>query len=244
VPESFPYHSLSLLLSICHDMSCIPCMTPRLLQLTAASGSQQGAEITDAQLDCILDVMGSSWAQSMKETYGAGLIVFHMFCNTNDIEEDQRCPVAPALLLTFLSSCTGSYSGSALFNHAAGIKAQHLFHGRMWLILTNELKAILDGAKACPPESSKQPKCLTFTPNILASICQHLNLNKPLDAAVYACLMTMFYCIARLGKFTVKTVKNFGPNKHISRRGVSEATDRHGHPIMKFHIPSTKTAPT
>jgi hypothetical protein len=27
VPESLPYHSLSLLLSICHGMSCILCMT-------------------------------------------------------------------------------------------------------------------------------------------------------------------------------------------------------------------------
>jgi hypothetical protein len=53
----------------------------------------------------------------------------------------------------------------------------------------------------------------------------------------------MFYCIARLGEFTVKTVKSFNSNKHISRRGVSEVTDCHGHPIMKFHIPSTKTAP-
>ncbi|KAG1863254.1 hypothetical protein DFJ58DRAFT_725154 [Suillus subalutaceus] len=197
---------------------------PRLLQLAAASDSQQRAEITDAQLDHILDVMRSSWEQSMKETYGAGLLVFHVFCDANNIEEDQRCPVAPTLLLTFLSNCTGSYSG-------------------MWLISADELKAILDGAKARAPESSKQPKCLPFTPDVLASIQEHLNLNEPLDAAVYACLMTTFYCIARLGEFTVKTVKNFDLSKHIPRRGVSEATDRHGHPITKFHIPSTKTAP-
>jgi len=136
-----------------------------------------------------------------------------------------------------------AYSGSALSNYAAGIKAWHLLHDRMWLISINKLKAILDRAKACAPESSKQPKHLLFIPNILASIHEHLNLNKPLDAAVYACLTTMFYCIVRLDKFTVTAVQSFNPNKHILRRGVSEVTDCHGHPIMKFHIPSTKTAP-
>jgi len=64
--------------------------SPRLLQLTATSGSQQGAEIIDTQLDRILNVMGSSWVQSMKETYGAGLLVFHILLWTgigsNDLD--------------------------------------------------------------------------------------------------------------------------------------------------------------
>jgi hypothetical protein len=50
-------------------------------------------EISDTQLECILDVIGSSWAQSTKETYGAGLLVFHVFCDTNNVPEDQHCPI-------------------------------------------------------------------------------------------------------------------------------------------------------
>ncbi|KIK32233.1 hypothetical protein CY34DRAFT_101949, partial [Suillus luteus UH-Slu-Lm8-n1] len=50
-------------------------------------------------------------AQSTKVTYGTGLLIVH---DVNSIAEDQRCPVGPALLLTFLSSCVRSYSGSAL----------------------------------------------------------------------------------------------------------------------------------
>lgn len=217
--------------------------SPRQQQLAATPGGAQNIEVTDAQLDRILDVIESSWAQSTKVTYGAGLLVFHVFCDANGIAEDQRCPVGPALLLTFLSSCAGSYSGSALANYAAGIRAWHLLHGRAWLISHSELKAILEGAKSVAPESSKLPKRAPFTPNIISSIREHLNLSDPLDAAVYACITTTFYCIARLGEFTVKTVKSFDPQKHVSRRNISESTDRHGNPVTKFHLPSTKTAP-
>lgn len=102
---------------------------------------------------------------------------------------------------------------------------------------------MLEGAKSVTPASSKQPKRLPFTPDVLTAIRSHLNLDQPLDAAVYACLTTTFYCVARLGEFTVKTVKSYNPAKHIARKGVSEETDRHGLLVTKFRIPSTKTSP-
>ncbi|KAG1855627.1 hypothetical protein DFJ58DRAFT_727441 [Suillus subalutaceus] len=217
---------------------------PRQVQLAAAPAETQSDEVTDAQLEHILDVMGSSWVQSTKETYCAGLLVFYVFCDMNNIAEDQRCPVNPTLLLSFLSSCAGSYSGSALTNFAAAIRAWHMLHSRLWLISHSELKTLLEGAKAVAPESSKLPKCLPFTPDILSFICNHLNLNDPLDAAIFACLRTSFYCIAWLGKFTIKTIKGFDPRKHIARSSISESFARHSNPVTKFHIPSTKTCPT
>jgi len=88
----------------------------------------QSPTITDHQLDRILEVIGSSWADSIKETYSTGLLVFHIYCDTHNIPEEQRWPVAPTLLLAFLSSCTGSYSGIALANYTAGLRAWHLLH--------------------------------------------------------------------------------------------------------------------
>lgn len=40
---------------------------------------------------------------------------------------------------------------------------------------------------------------------------KHLDLSKPLDAAVYACLTTAFYALCRLGELTVKALKSFEP---------------------------------
>jgi hypothetical protein len=57
--------------------------------LPLSSSEIQSPTITDQQLDCILEVIGSSWADSTKETYGAGLLVFHVYCDTHNIPEEQ-----------------------------------------------------------------------------------------------------------------------------------------------------------
>jgi hypothetical protein len=124
-----------------------PCRTS---EITGTNNTQNSLSISDTQLDRILEVMGSLWALSMKETYGAGLLVFHVYCGSFQISEEHRCPISHALLLAFLLSCTGSYSGSVLSNYVAGLKAWHLLHGRPWLILANELKLSLAEQQQLP----------------------------------------------------------------------------------------------
>lgn len=187
--------------------------------------------------------MGSSWALSTKETYGAGLLVFHVYCDSLKIPEDQCCLISPTLLLAFLSSCAESYSGTALANYTARLRAWHLLHSRPWIVNAKELKAILDGAAALAPESSKCSKWNPFTVDILITICSFMNLSEHRDAAIFTCITTTFYAIVRLREFTVPTIKSFNPSKHISHRNVSTATDRNGLPVTKFHIPSTKSSP-
>jgi hypothetical protein len=187
--------------------------------------------------------MGSSWAQTTKETYGAGLLVCHIYCDSLKIPEEHRCPVSPTLLLAFLFSCAGSYSGTALTNYTAGQKAWHLLHGRPWIVNAKELKATLDGATALAPDSSKCPKRIPFTVDILSAIRASINLDDHRDAAIFACLTTTFYAVARLGEFTVPSIKSFTPAKHITRTNVSKAFDRNGLPVTKFHIPITKMSP-
>ncbi|KAG2098272.1 uncharacterized protein F5147DRAFT_583189, partial [Suillus discolor] len=158
--------------------------------------------VSEEQLDCILEVMGSSWAQSTKETYGVGLLVFHVYCDSLKIPEDQHCPVSPTLLLAFLSSCAGSYSGSALANYTASLKAWHLLHGHPWIVNAKELKAIIDGAMVLVPESSKCSKREPFTIHILSIICSSINLSDHRDTAIFACITTTFYAIARAHSVT------------------------------------------
>jgi hypothetical protein len=183
---------------------------------TATAPNAPDHAVLDAQLDRILEVIGLSWAKSTKETYGVGLLVFHVYCNTHGIEENRCCPVAPNLLLAFLSSCACLYSGSTLANYAAALRAWHLLHGRVWAIEPNELKAILDRATALAPPSLKRLKRAPFTPKFICKICSQLDLSSLLDTAVFACLTTTFYCIARLGEFTVLRIKDkFDPSKYI-----------------------------
>ncbi|KAH7920748.1 hypothetical protein BV22DRAFT_966449, partial [Leucogyrophana mollusca] len=209
----------------------------------AQSNPPQSVTITDAQLDRILEVIGASWAISTKETYGASLLVFHVYCDSHNIPDTARCPVDPNLLLAFLSSCAGSYSGTALANYASGLRAWHLLHGHQWRIKPDELKAMLEGATRLAPPSSKRAKRAPITPAIIVVLRNQLNLDDPRDAAIFACITTVFYCVARLGEFTVPALKNFDPTKHVTRAHMARESDRNGLTVTKFHIPSTKSAP-
>ncbi|KAI6003174.1 hypothetical protein F5J12DRAFT_906187 [Pisolithus orientalis] len=54
--------------------------------------------------------------------------------------------------------------------------------------------------------------------------------ESPKDAAIFTCLMIVFYCVAHLGEFTVPAITQFDPQNHITR--------------AHFHIPWTKMSPT
>ncbi|KAI5994253.1 hypothetical protein F5J12DRAFT_726403, partial [Pisolithus orientalis] len=105
-----------------------------------------------------------------------------------------------------LVSCTGSHSGSTLANYAAGIQALHIVHRCRWDIYEQEYKAILEGTTRLAPTSSKCPHRAPFTTDTLKLLHRMVDRNNPHDAAIYSCLVVTFYCIARLGKFTISSI--------------------------------------
>ncbi|KIM78777.1 hypothetical protein PILCRDRAFT_75237 [Piloderma croceum F 1598] len=137
---------------------------------SSRSSCSNSISLSDSDLDCILSVINVSWAQGTHETYGAGLLVYHVFCDTHNIPEELRCPATPLLIVMFISSCAGSYSGSALTNYVFSIRAWHILHGIPWTMDDMQVKAALDGASALAPPSSKRPKQAPFTISLLESI--------------------------------------------------------------------------
>jgi hypothetical protein len=69
---------------------------------------------SESQLNHILHVMNALLQDSTKATYGAGLLVFHVFCDQQGILEFSRCPATAQLVRMFLSCCAGIYAGSTL----------------------------------------------------------------------------------------------------------------------------------
>ncbi|KDQ55579.1 hypothetical protein JAAARDRAFT_85458, partial [Jaapia argillacea MUCL 33604] len=196
--------------------------------------------ISDEDLDRVLAVINVSWASGTWETYGSGLLIFHVFCDLREISEAQRYPASSVLMLTFISSCAGSYSGKTLTNYFFAICAWHTLHGQPWNMNAAEMKAVLDGASILAPPTSKRPKREPFTPKLIASIRTQLDLSNPLDAAVYACLTTTFWSAARVGEFTLPNLKAFNPRLHVKRSDVREGEDRHGLQVTVFALPFTK----
>ncbi|KAG6327853.1 hypothetical protein ID866_11237, partial [Astraeus odoratus] len=113
--------------------------------------------LTEEDLDHILQVIRASWGDSTKALYGARSLVFHVFCDSCQIPDQDRCPVSQPLLLSFISTYAITYSGCTLSNYVAGLKAWHLLHGHPWLIDPDTLKATIEGATCLAPPSSKHP---------------------------------------------------------------------------------------
>ncbi|KAI6000231.1 hypothetical protein EDC04DRAFT_2871985 [Pisolithus marmoratus] len=165
--------------------------------------------------------MGASWAEKTKEAYSTGLLTYHVFCDSHNVSEHQQAPIRANTLLAFLSSCAGSYSGSALANFTARLQAWHLLHGLPWQINSEELRAIPEGASCLAPASSKRPLHKPFWVDMLKLIHSLLDPESPKDVAIFACLTIVFYCIGCLGESTVQSIKQFNPTKHITHTHVS-----------------------
>ncbi|KAF5317641.1 hypothetical protein D9611_002313 [Ephemerocybe angulata] len=203
------------------------------------------------QVRRIHGVLSHAWAPSTQSTYGAGLLAFHLFCDRKEppVPESLRGPASEALLLEFISVCAGSYSGSTLKNYYFGIKAWHTLHGLAWSADETRMSAALTaGARLAPPKS-KKPKRAPYTPAIISTIRQHLNLSTSLDAAVFACLTTTFWSVARLGEFTVPSLtkwKQLGSARYVCRAAMSTdpASGRLGLPVTSFKLPWSKTCAT
>ncbi|KAH7907931.1 hypothetical protein BJ138DRAFT_1069615 [Hygrophoropsis aurantiaca] len=189
----------------------------------------------------IQDVLVHTWAESTKESYGSGLLVYHVFCDAKSIPEAQRAPAPADLISAFIAYLAGSYAGRTISNYVHGIRAWHILHGMQWALNDNEIDALLKAAENLAPPSSKRKKRRPYTIAFITSLLEHLDPNIPLDASVASCLTTTFYCAARVGEFTIPKLDAFNPTIHVKPSDVRAEHDRNDLQMTVFHLPRTKT---
>ncbi|KAF8154172.1 hypothetical protein B0H34DRAFT_662266 [Crassisporium funariophilum] len=203
----------------------------------------QPTNLTEANLLRILEVMEGAWAEGTREGYGLGLLVYHVFCDQKGISEEQQAPASPILIASFIATITGAYAGATIANYVFGVRAWHLLHGVSWRMNPSELETLLRAAAKAAPASTKRKKRQPYTKEFMLAVRDELDLESPLDAAVYACLTTTFWSAARLGEFTVKNLAGFKAAQHVKPSDVTTTTDANGLTTTAFHIPATKTEP-
>jgi hypothetical protein len=198
--------------------------------------------LSGLDLQRIEEVLSHAWAEATLESYGAGLLVFQVYCDTKDIPETQRAPASSVLISAFAAALAGAYAAKTISSYISGVRAWHILHGISWTINQQELTSILHAAESVAPASSKRKKQQPYTMDFIRSIHTQLKLDDPRDAAVYACLTTTFYTTARLGEFTMPRLGTFNPDSHVKPSDVSTSTDRQGNQVTAFFIPCTKSA--
>jgi len=210
------------------------------------SRPQRGTQVpilSSDDLSRIEHTISHAWADSTKETYGSGLLVYHVFCDSKSIPEAQRAPTSSILISSFLTNLAGLYSSTTVTNYLQGVRAWHIMHGLEWAIKDDEVIALLKVAATLAPPSSKRKPREPYTVDLIASIRRQLDISTPLHTAVFACLTTTFYATARVGEFTIPCLDAFDAAKHIKLGDMRHEVDRQGRRITNFHLPKTKAAP-
>ncbi|KAH8984662.1 hypothetical protein EDB86DRAFT_3066125 [Lactarius hatsudake] len=167
-----------------------------------------------------------AWEEDMCTMYGSGLLMWHCFCDQKGHPEPERAPATQPLLSIFVTHMAAAYSGKTISNYLNGVQAWHILHSIPWLT----------------PNTSKQKKHAPYTPNFIAVVRQHLDLEVPIDVAIYTCLTTCFYASPRLGEFTICTISSFHPSSHVTTWNLSYDQDHNGHKVTILHLPSTNAA--
>ncbi|KDQ19713.1 hypothetical protein BOTBODRAFT_101617 [Botryobasidium botryosum FD-172 SS1] len=192
------------------------------------------------ELQLVKDMLINTWTESTRQSYASGLLTFHVFCDMKDVPEEQRAPACLVLITSFAATLAGVYAGATISNYVSGIRAWHILHGVPWNLKSPELNAMYKAVEAMTPATSKRASRKPYTIEFIVAIKGQLNLDLPLDAAVFACLTTAFYCAARLGEFTVPRLDAFDPTIHVKPSNMRHERSKEGFPITVFFIPRTK----
>ncbi|KIK35850.1 hypothetical protein CY34DRAFT_95399, partial [Suillus luteus UH-Slu-Lm8-n1] len=69
----------------------------------------------------ICDVILYAFAESICKSYGSGLLVFHIFCDSKSISKNQHAPASCVLILLFITVITDHYSEKTVSNYIQGV---------------------------------------------------------------------------------------------------------------------------
>ena len=98
-------------------------------------------------IDKIFNVMSNTWVASTQESYSAGILVYHVYCDSKTIPEELWAPTCQQIVTAFITSLAGSYSASIISHYVHDICAWHILHGLEWRLNILEMDAILKGAQ-------------------------------------------------------------------------------------------------
>ncbi|KAK0191738.1 hypothetical protein F5146DRAFT_931255, partial [Armillaria mellea] len=213
-----------------------------LIKWRPASPWTEAPYLSEDDLTRVFRVLSFSWADKTLETYGSGLLLYHIFCDVRNIPDNAHCPASAEIILSFLAMMAGSYASTTLSNYLHGVRAWHILHGLPWLVNETETSQLITAAVHLQPPHARKKPHLPYTCDAIATLLQHLNLSLPLDAAVAACLTTTFYSAARLGEFTLPNLQCFDPDIHCKRSNVQKSRYRNNLEQTVFFIPKTKTS--
>ncbi|KAJ7627678.1 hypothetical protein DFH06DRAFT_1227832 [Mycena polygramma] len=184
-------------------------------------------------------LLGST-VDDTRESYGAGLLRYHQFCDAQTISEALRMPADKFLLSAFVASRIGTCSGKAIRNWLNGLRLWHIFNDAAWHGDEGWLPSLKKTAdkKGAP---FKRPPRGPITVEHLRALRARLDLSQPRDAAIWAAALAAFWGCRRLGDLLVRSVKKFSMEHDTVRSTAISRPVVDGRRTLNFHLRWTKT---
>jgi hypothetical protein len=208
-------------------------------------------------------------------SYGSALRKFHVFCDTFDIEEEARLPARPEVLHAFALwvACTPDpldpvFADGTLFEpvsvatarkYISAIQTWHVAQGFPAPLRDEDFARLkftfrrLNNIDRNRRTKAPRPP---FTPRLLDSLRDHLDLASSFDACIWAAATCAFWGMMRFGEVTVKSrAKNgvqadadglgggFDGARHLKRRDMVISYDSQGSLYIKLTLPAAKSVP-
>ncbi|KAF5384239.1 hypothetical protein D9615_003418 [Tricholomella constricta] len=219
------------------------CFAGERLRLWKPESPTAPSGIVDQEdIDRVIATMALGFAEGTKESYGSGLLAWHVWCDSKGVPEHERAPASQLLISAFISSLTGAFAGKTIRNYVYGLRAWHVVHSMRWRPNDDELDLLLKAADKLTPETSKRKKRQPYTIPFILQLREQMVPDDPFDTAVFACLVCLFYSASRVGEFTVRRLNAFDPAIHPSKHSLRRDQDRNGRKVTVLHIPRTKTS--
>ena len=99
--------------------------------------------INDADRERVKETMIHAWEEDTRAAYGAGLLMWHCFCDSRATPEHERAPASQALVSAFVAHMAAAYSGKTIANYLYGIRAWHMLHSVPWQVESSEMETML-----------------------------------------------------------------------------------------------------
>ena len=74
-----------------------------------------------AEQEQVKEIMIHAWEEDTRVAYGAGLLMWHCFCNEKGVPEEGRAPATQDLVSVFVAHLAVAYSGRTISGYLNGV---------------------------------------------------------------------------------------------------------------------------
>ncbi|KAJ7279751.1 putative tyrosine recombinase [Mycena rebaudengoi] len=191
----------------------------------------------------IFETLLQAHVAETRESYGAGLLRFHQFCDREGFDEAARMPASRFLLSAFVAQAVGTCSGKAIRGWLSGLRLWHLYNDAPWHGDEGWLPSLKKSADK-GGLAFKRPPRGPITPAHLCAFRASLDLESPSGAASWSAATAALWGCRRLGELLIRSVAKFSTLRDTCRSSRVSRSTVNGRIMLSIHLVWTKTTGT